>query len=132
MLCWYREDKKFHGFNYPVVSFLFDEINYANFKDYQINNNIVELIDDKYPILCIRIDENDKAMAGLSIIDNDSGLKFVLPDQGISEPLLKFIKSTIPTSKIVVIAGSIRDGQILFDRDVKQQPLLILDGFIFE
>ncbi|MEP6584718.1 MAG: hypothetical protein ABJA90_10645 [Ginsengibacter sp.] len=126
------KDKKFQGLDYPVLSILFDEATYINFQDYGINKIIVDLLDDKYPVLFIRVDESDKVMAGFSIFDKDFDLRFRLPDQPIGEPLLKFVKSTIPISKIVMIAGYFKDNQVLFAEDVKNNPLLILDGYLYE
>lgn len=55
-----------------------------------IKKIIVDLLDDKYPVLSIGVDESNKDMAGLSILDEETGFKFKLPDQGISQPLLNF------------------------------------------
>lgn len=126
------KDKKYEGFEYAVLCLLLSPQTYRDFKDYDVKKTVVDLLDNKYPGLVFRISENNKDVAGLSIVDEDSGLNFHLPDQGLSQPLLTFIKSEIPLDKIVMMCGVVENNKVSFDNEIFNNVLLILDGWRFE
>ncbi len=126
------KDKKYGGFEYAVLCLLLSPQTYRDFKDYGIKKTVVALLDNKYPGLVFRITENNKGLAGLSIVDEDSGLNFQLPDQGMSQPLLTFIKSEIPLDKIIMMCGVVENNRVLLDNEIFNNVLLILDGWQFE
>lgn len=126
------KDKKYEGFEYAVLCLLLSPQTYRDFKDYDIKKTVVALLDNKYPGLVFRITENNKDLAGLSIVDEDSGLNFQLPDQGISQALLTFIKSEIPLDKIVMMCGVVENNKVSFDNEILNNVLLIIDGWRFK
>jgi len=115
----------------PLLGLVLDEQTCINFKDYGISKIIVDLLDNKYPVLSIKIPD-EGGLAGFSIIDQGSGLTFKLPDQGISEPLYKFLKSTKFNEKIPVMLAYFKGDKLLFQEDLKRNVLLILDGYVLE
>ncbi len=126
------KDKKFQDFEYAVLCLLLSPDTYRDFKDYDIKKIIVDLLDNKYPVLSIRVDESQKDMAGLSILDEDTGLQFNLPDQGISQTLLNFVKTEKPFDKIAMMCGIFENGKLSFDPETFSNLLLILDGWRLE
>lgn len=116
---------------YPLLCMLLSEEAYLSFKDYGINKHIVDLLDDKRPILSIRVDD-DSNFIGLSILDRESGLKFNLPDQPMGEALLKFLEARRYEDEICLMIGFFKGANIVFDPTIKSNTLLILDGYVFE
>ena len=117
--------------DYALLCLVLDEETYINFKHYGINNIIIGLLDNKYPLLSIKTEDNNN-MVGLSIVDKDSGLIFKFPDQGMSEPLVKFLQETNHDDKIPIMLGYFNGDNLVFDQTIKSNLLLILDGYIFE
>jgi hypothetical protein len=117
--------------DYAVLCLLLDEETFINFKDYGINKIIVDLLDNKYPLLSIKT-EDSNTMVGLSIVDKDCGLTFKLPDQSISESLFKFLQETNHDDRIPIMLGYFKGDNLVFDQTIKSNLLLILDGYIFE
>jgi len=116
---------------FALLSFVLDTETYVRFKDYGINKTIVNLLDNKFPILSINVEETS-SLVGLSIVDKDSGLRFSLPDQPLSEPMLKFLENTNHDDKIPVVLGFVESDHLVFDKNIKSNFLIILDGYIFE
>jgi len=116
---------------FAMLALVLDSGTYFNFKDYGINKIIVDLLDNKYPILSIKVDDNTN-LVGLSITDKNSGLTFILPDQPMGEVLLKFLKSTEHHDKIAVMLGFFEGDHLVFDKNIKSNFLIVLDGYIFE
>jgi len=116
---------------YPILCLLMNEGTYVNFKDYNLHKTVLDLLDDKYPILSIRLDDNSYFI-GLSIIDKESGLKFKLPDQPVGNALLTFLEARKYRDKIGLMIGFFKGDNIVFDPTSPSNTLLILDGYIFE
>lgn len=116
---------------YPTILILLNGNDYNDFKDYSIERNVIALLDHKYPILHIEMDEN-KTHAGLSIRDVDSGLNFRLPDQPVGDALFKFLKVTKFDEKIALMLGQFADGNVSFEPEMKKNVLLVLDGYFLD
>jgi hypothetical protein len=117
--------------DYPVLCLVLSKETFINFKDYEINKIIVDLLDDKYPVLSIKTHDDSK-IVGLSIKDLDTGLTFKFPDQPAAAPLLKFVEATNHDDKIPIMLGFFNGEHIAFDEDAKNNVLLVLDGYVFE
>ena len=116
---------------YPILYLLMNEDTYVNFKDYNIHKTALDLLEDKYAILSVRLDDNS-TFIGLSIIDKESGLKFKLPDQPVANALLTFLEARKYHEKICLMIGFFKGNNIVFDPTLKSNTLLILDGYVFE
>ena len=110
---------------------LVKEKTFADFKDYKINKTILTLLDDKYPLLYIDMQEGRKHV-NLSIKDMDSGFGFKLPDQPLGKVLFTFLEQTKCNDKILLMVGVLKDGKMLFDEDPRNNIVLILDGYFIE
>ena len=49
---------KSKDFEFPILGILLSKETYMNFKDYGINKVITDLLDDKYPILSMKVVES--------------------------------------------------------------------------
>ena len=116
---------------HPILCLLLCESSFLNFRDYNIRQTVLNLLDEKYPILSIRLDD-DRNFVGLSIIDKESGLKFILPDQPVGKALLTFLEARKYDDKICLMIGFFKGGNIVFDPTQEDNILVILDGYIFE
>jgi len=115
--------------DFAIMILYFDEATYREFKDYNINKHIVSLLDNKFPILSMNMQENN-IMASFSITDENSGMVFKLPDQPMSKPLLNFLQLSNYYDKIVMMIGC--DNIELNNKDLHENVLLILDGYFPE
>ena len=117
--------------DYPVVCLIVDEDTYLDFRKKGINKMIVEQLDDKYPILSIRAPENSYTL-GLSIKDIKGTLSFSMPEQPMGNALLKFVEVTKPDDKMPVMLGYFNGDTLVLDQVIKNNFLIVIDGFVFE
>ena len=112
-----------------ILGLVLDSATYFKFKDHGIGKNIVDLLDNKYPLLVIRLNENANIVE-LSIKDKNSALAFTLPDQPMGQALLKFLESTKPNDKIPVMLGYFEGDILVFEKSIKSNVLIVLDGYL--
>lgn len=117
--------------DYPVLCLILPKTNYVNFLDYGMRDRIINLLDDMYQILSIKV-EQTSTFVELSIIETKSGLCFNLPNQPMGEALYKFLKDTKHDDKIAIMIAYFEGDDLAFDRDVKKSIILVLDGYVFE
>jgi hypothetical protein len=125
------KDSKLAIDGYPTILILLNENDFIDFKDYTVDKNIVKLLDDKYPILHIELDET-RTHAAFAIRDVDSGLNFWLPDQPVGDALFEFLKDTEMEDKIPLMLGMSTGGNVSMEPELKKNVLLVLDGYFID
>ena len=116
----------------PALILVMSDKDFNDAKHYDINKTIIDLLDDKYPVLHLKINE-ETLKVEYSIKDEDSGLHFKLITQDATEPFAEFLKATHYTEKIpMVLLGERKDERFVFDKHIIKNVLLIIDGYYIE
>ncbi len=116
----------------PVMFIVMKEQDFNDAKHYNINKTIETLLDDKYPVLHIKINEETFKVT-YTLQDVESGLCFHLKTLDVTEPLAQFLKSTHYTEKIpMILMGQKADETFVVDEDIKSNIMLFIDGYFIE
>jgi hypothetical protein len=116
----------------PALIMIMKEQDFINAKDYNINKTIADLLDDKYPVLQIKINEQTFKVE-YSIKDEKSGLSFILKTLDVTQSLANFLQTTHWTEKIpMFLVGEKEDKTFFTEEDITNNVMLIIDGYYLE